>query len=90
MQDDLLSEGLTLMTLGMGFVFVFLTLLVLTTSLMSWIIRRYFPQLHPQPQSQVQAQPRADTDLATPSPMEDTTLMAVIGAAVHRHRKRRR
>lgn len=88
MQDDLLSEGLTLMALGVGFVFVFLTLLVLITSLMSWVIRRYFPQ--PQRESHVQAQPRADADLATSSPMEDTTLMAVIGAAVHRHRKHRR
>lgn len=81
MQDDLLSEGLTLMALGMGFVFVFLTLLVLTTSLMSWLIRRYFPQ------PQARAQPRADAE--TSSPMEDATLMAVIGAAVHRHRQRR-
>lgn len=88
MQDDLLSEGLTLMTLGMGFVFVFLTLLVLTTSLMSWVIRRYFPQ--PQRQSQAPVPLRAGTDADMPSPMDDTTLMTVIGTAVHRHRKRRR
>lgn len=42
MEDStLMSEGLTLMLTGMGFVFVFLTVLVLVTTLMSWIITRY-------------------------------------------------
>ena len=40
-KSTLMSEGLTLMVTGMGFVFVFLTVLVLVTTLMSWIITRY-------------------------------------------------
>ncbi len=40
MQDDLLYEGLTLMLVGMGTVFVFLTLLVIAMTLMSSILVR--------------------------------------------------
>lgn len=41
--DNLLSEGLSLMVLGMGFVFVFLTLLVIATAGMSRLVTRYGP-----------------------------------------------
>ena len=46
--DDttLMSEGLTLMLTGMGFVFVFLTVLVLVTTLMSWVITQPSQQDH--------------------------------------------
>lgn len=39
--DTLLSEGLDLMLLGMGTVFLFLTLLVLVTWCMSALVMRY-------------------------------------------------
>lgn len=35
---SLLSEGINLMIFGVSFVFVFLTLLVLATSAMSWLV----------------------------------------------------
>lgn len=41
MTNDLLNEGLTLMLAGMGTVFVFLTALVIATSLMSRVIMRF-------------------------------------------------
>ena len=78
----LMTEGLTLMGFGMGFVFVFLTLLVIATKIMSWIINRYesnidFP---------------APTSVAAPvaTPVKDESLIAVLTAAVHKHRSRRK
>jgi len=43
MEDDLLSQGLELMLAGMGVVFVFLTLLVGATTLMSRVVMRFRP-----------------------------------------------
>ena len=39
MQETLLDQGLTLMLAGMGTVFVFLTLLVITMTLMSALLK---------------------------------------------------
>lgn len=73
-QPQLISEGLILMTYGMGFVFCFLTLLVGATTLMSRIINRYFPQ--PIPCDEVKS-------------VNDTELVAVISAAIHQYRSHR-
>ncbi|MGI9237140.1 MAG: OadG family protein [Woeseiaceae bacterium] len=43
MQPTLLEQGLTLMLVGMGTVFVFLTLLVAGMSLMALIVQRFLP-----------------------------------------------
>ncbi len=43
MQPTLLDQGLTLMLVGMGTVFVFLTLLVAGMSLMAMIVKRLLP-----------------------------------------------
>jgi oxaloacetate decarboxylase gamma subunit len=40
-ESSLLNEGLTLMLFGMGFVFLFLTLLVIATSIMSKLMTKY-------------------------------------------------
>lgn len=90
MQDtDLLKEGVTLMVLGMGFVFVFLTVLVLTTTLMSWLIRRYFPEpVASAMPSRQRLNVAGEPDNA--DPVQNAALMAVIGAAVHRHRQQHR
>lgn len=44
MEQNLLNQGVTLMLVGMGTVFVFLTALVITMSLMAWIVRRTRPE----------------------------------------------
>ncbi len=44
MEGDILQQGLTLMLVGMGTVFVFLTTLVIAMSLMSGISRRLTPE----------------------------------------------
>ena len=43
MDTSLMNQGVDLMLVGMGTVFVFLTLLVMTMSLMAGIIRRLSP-----------------------------------------------
>lgn len=86
--SSLMNEGLTLMLFGMGFVFLFLTLLVGATSLMSRIITKYEKNVGVLPEEGVPS-PTAvipqHGPLATPS-VEDKTLISVISAAVHKHR----
>lgn len=79
--DNLLSEGLSLMVLGMGFVFVFLTLLVIATAGMSRLVTRYGPAPVVEP-----VKPRP---AAAPSVTADTKndeLIAVMSAAIHKYR----
>ncbi len=75
---DVLYEGLVLSGIGMGVVFTFLAVLVLATSTMSKLIVRYAPQ----PLSSGPASPSVG------STVDDGELIAVIGAAIHRHRSR--
>lgn len=81
MQDtDLMMEGFNLMLLGMGFVFVFLTVLVIATTLMSKIILRFSK---PEP---VSAAPVQKKPVASGGQSQD--LIAAITAAIHLHRQR--
>lgn len=84
MQDlQLLQDGLALMGVGMGFVFVFLTVLVVATTLMSLVVRR----LAPKPSA---VQPATGQGVAPSGDgADDAELMAVISTAVHRYRHRR-
>jgi len=41
MQNELIDQGLTLMLVGMGTVFTFLTALVMVMTLMSWLVTRF-------------------------------------------------
>ena len=84
MQDpELLQDGLALMALGMGFVFVFLTVLVISVTLMSKLIRRFQPL--PVTPGSVE-----NTSPATAADNQDNETIAVISAAVHRYRMRQR
>lgn len=76
--DQLLADAVSLMLLGMGTVFVFLTLLVFVTSLMSSAVNKLVP-------APIAAPPPPDPDGA----VDDATVLAVIGAAIHTHRSRR-
>lgn len=75
---QLLSDALILMVLGMGTVYVFLTILVCVTTIMSTLVMKYAP-----------VQPAGELPAATPLPSEEQTVLAVISAAIHAHRKRR-
>ncbi|CAO1659945.1 MULTISPECIES: OadG family protein [unclassified Halomonas] len=84
MQDyELLQDGLALMALGMGVVFVFLTILVISVTLMSKLIGRFQP-----------APTAAEVSKKSPSSSapasQNDEMLAVISAAVHRYRSTRR
>lgn len=64
------------MLMGMGTVFVFLTLLVFVTSFMSSVIQKYFPE------TSVEVLPTA----ATSNGKNNPALLAAISAAIHAHR----
>lgn len=77
---DLIADGLSLMLFGMGFVFLFLAILVLATMAMSTIVNRYCAQ--PVVSSQ--------SGLAMPSPSasDQEEVIAAISAAIQMHRTR--
>jgi len=87
--SNLMNEGLDLMLFGMGFVFVFLTLLVVVTSLMSWIITKIEKNIGVIPDEGVAAPTTfipQHGPLAAPPVTEDKTLISVLTAAVHKYR----
>lgn len=95
MEDStLMSEGFTLMLTGMGFVFVFLTVLVLVTTLMSWIITRYEKSVGTLPADGIPAptavlgRPASNTKNAS-QPSQDQALLTVLSSAVHKYRNKK-
>ena len=70
--ESLLGQGLDLMLIGMGTVFVFLTLLVFATKAMSAVAQRL------QPVSAV----------APPQQEQDKQVVAAIAGAIAQHRKK--
>ncbi len=77
--EQLVAEGLVLMLVGMGTVFVFLTALVLAMHAMSRVLAHY-----PDSVATVQTAARVPAPVAG---AVDARLAVVIGAAVHRHRR---
>ena len=69
--ESLLGQGVDLMLIGMGTVFVFLTLLVFATKAMSAVAQRLQPASIPLPPQQEQ----------------DEQVVAAIAGAIAQHRK---
>ena len=76
--DANFTAGLELMVIGMGTVFVFLTLLVVATKTMSVVVQRFAPL----PLTRL---PQTRAESSTPSAEE----VAAITAALHQHRTNR-
>ena len=81
MQQDILQQGVDLMLFGMGTVFVFLTLLVIATTIMSSIVQRFFPEVAPVIEP---------TPTSTGGSSDDAKLHAIIKAAIDQHRSKRK
>jgi oxaloacetate decarboxylase gamma subunit len=79
-EQQLLTDAVNLMGLGLSTVFVFLTLLVGVTSLMSTLVNRLAP---------AKAIATTQAQAAPIEPTSDESLLAVIAAAIHAHRARR-
>ncbi|WP_227368991.1 OadG family protein [Halomonas sp. M20] len=81
---SLMQEGLSLVAFGMGFVFVFLTLLVFATALMSRLVMSFVPAPVGQEKSS-----RSTPEGGKGADNHDE-MIAVISAAVKRYRQRHR
>ncbi|MEQ9464522.1 MAG: OadG family protein [Haliea sp.] len=81
-QGDIFMQGVELMIFGVSAVFVFLSLLVLVTSLTSRFMSRFFPEA-------VAPRPATSAALRSPADPAPGELVAVITAAIHQHRKQR-
>jgi len=75
---SLLNQGFSLLIYGISVVFVFLTLLVILTILMSKVILRFFPEPIVEP-----AAPRRKPA----GSQSDSQVITAISAAVHKYRK---
>jgi len=75
--SELVSQGLALTVFGMGTVFVFLTILVFATNIMSTLVNKFAPEEAPAPAAPA---PQAQTQGVDPQ------LVKVLSAAVKQYR----
>jgi len=76
MDNDLLGDSITLTIFGMGFVFLFLALMVVVTNLMSLIVDKIQPTINVPPLN------------SDPSNEIDDKTRAIIEAAIKMHTQR--
>ena len=76
MDNNLLGDAITLTIFGMGFVFLFLTLMVTVTNIMSLIVDKIQPTINVPPLN------------SDPSNEIDDKTRAIIEAAIKMHTKR--
>ena len=94
--SNLLNEGLTLMLFGMGFVFIFLTLLVFATSLMSRLVTEYEDHVGVLPKGGVPSptavipQHGPLASISQQQAVEQEPILPVLTAAIEAHRQHRR
>lgn len=78
----LIGEGINLMFSGMGFVLVFLLILIWAIGLMSKLINRFFPEPQPEPKTS------QNSTVLSAAPTDDfERLRPVIAAAIAHHRR---
>lgn len=77
--NGLLEDGIGLMVLGMGFVFLFLVVLIFATGYMSRLLNHFFPEALVSKAPVTMVKKPASSGV-------DAQMTAVITAAVHQHR----
>lgn len=82
--NDLFMQGVELMILGMGFVFVFLVLLVFFMVFMSFIVNKYLPEPIPVPQAQ--KKPKSSIKKST---NDDAMVAALTAVSIHHKNQNR-
>lgn len=75
---ELIRSGVELMIAGMGIVFLFLTMLIISINFMSSLVQRFFP-----------AEPQTSIPVPSVSSGVDKRTVAAITAAVHHYRDER-
>lgn len=80
--SELIGEGINLMFSGMGFVLVFLLILIWAIGVMSKLINRFFPEPQPEPKTS----PNSTALFAAPTD-DFERLRPVIAAAIAHHRR---
>lgn len=76
METNLVIEGLKFMGLGMGAVFLFLTILIFLMGLMSKILHKFFPEVQPNASSS-----------SKNTQNNQNKIVAAITAAIKHHRE---
>ena len=80
--SELIGEGINLMFSGMGFVLVFLLILIWAIGVMSKLINRFFPEPQPEPKTS------PNSTALSAAPIDDfERLRPVIAAAIAHHRR---
>ena len=80
--SELIGEGINLMFSGMGFVLVFLLILICAFGVMSKLINRFFPEPQPEPKTS------PNSTALSAAPTDDfERLRPVIAAAIAHHRR---
>ena len=80
--SELIGEGINLMFSGMGFVLVFLLILIWAIGVMSKLINRFFPEPQPEPKTS------PNSTALSAAPTDDfERLRPVISAAIAHHRR---
>jgi oxaloacetate decarboxylase gamma subunit len=80
-EPSLVTQGLELMVFGMGTVFVFLTMLVFVTTIMSRLVLKYAPEPEVVPAKSARKPAQGGVD---------PQLLKVLSAAVKEHRARQK
>ena len=80
--SELIGEGINLMFSGMGFVLVFLLILIWAIGVMSKLINRFFPEPQPEPKTSPNS-----TALSAALTDDFERLRPVIAAAIAHHRR---
>ena len=85
--------GLELALTGMGTVFAFLILLIIVTTLMSWVVNRLEASssaVNEEGSRAAMPAGKAENKTAMTSDMPPELLTAIASAAIHKHRSRNR
>ncbi len=85
--------GLELVITGMGTVFAFLILLIIVTTLMSWVVKRFetsFSAISEAGVKSTDSTVKAEDKKARNPDMSSELLATIVSSAIHKHRSRSR